>query len=468
MEYSNPNEINHTPELQGASETPEIQIPDLPETAPVSRKENKRIRRLLAAAAALAVVVSACGITAWSVNRRWEEETARMQSEFETRLSQVQAQLQSQIDAQTPNGTGSASGVTSVVPQTGGLTPAQVYAQNVNSVVAVSNFVADSRRGQEGTMLQGMGSGFFISGDGYIITNYHVIENADKLTITTHGGEEYEAQLIGSDEINDIALLKVEAQGIKPAVIGSSDALLVGDMVVAIGNPLGELTATATVGYVSGKDRSVSTDGTIINMLQTDAAINSGNSGGPLFNMQGQVIGITTAKYSGSSASGASIEGIGFAIPINDVLHMIDDFKEYGYLRNQAYLGVTVLNLGQDTATLYSLPTGSYVQGMVKGGCAEKAGIQPADIIIAIGEFPVDGNAALTSTLRRFHAGDTTTVTVYRAGQELTLTITFDERPQNAGLEDSRPLEENEMPENGSYDEWYDYFDRHFGLPERP
>jgi serine protease Do len=105
---------------------------------------------------------------------------------------------------------------------------------------------------------------------------------------------------------------------------------------------------------------------------------------------------------------------------------------------------------------------------MVKGGCAEKAGIQPADIIIAVGEFPVDGNAALTSTLRRFRAGDTTTVTVYRAGQELTLTITFDERPQNAGLEDSRPLEENEMPENGSYDEWYDYFDRHFGLPERP
>jgi serine protease Do len=235
-------------------------------------------------------------------------------------------------------------------------------------------------------------------------------------------------------------------------------------MVVAIGNPLGdELASTMTVGYVSGKDRSISTDGTIINMLQTDAAINSGNSGGPLFNMKGEVIGITSAKYSGSSSSGASIEGIGFAIPINDVMGMIDDFMNYGYLRNQAYLGVSVMDMDASTARMYSLPTGSYVQEVVEGGSAHRAGVLPQDIIIAIGEYSISGNSSLTTTLRRFSAGDTTTITVYRAGAEITLDITFDERPQDLNAQSTQPLDPGEMPDTGSYDEWYEYFSRYFG-----
>ena len=414
-------------------------------------------KRIAAGAAAVALVAGSCAITAGFVNRRWEDRTAQMEQHFQTQLNQMQTQIaQSGYTGVSVSGTGT----------TDGLSVTQVYAGNVNSVVAVSNYVTVSDRwgtSTGGTALAGTGSGFIISQDGYVMTNYHVVEGAEKLTVTTHMGEEHTAQLVGSDEINDVALLKLDVTGLDPVEIGSSSDLLVGDMVIAIGNPLGELTATATVGYVSGKDRSVSTDGTLINMLQTDAAINSGNSGGPLFNMKGQVIGITTAKYSGSSSSGATIEGIGFAIPIDDVMGMVEDFKSYGYLRGQAYLGVTVMNMESSTAQMYNLPVGPYVQTVVKGGSADKAGVLPQDIIIAVGEYPVDSNATLTSTLRRFSAGDSTTITVFRSGAEVVLPITFDERPQNVSVESTEPIAEGEMPETGSFDEWFDYFNRYFG-----
>ena len=432
----------------------------------VKQKKEKKApsglgRKIAAGAAALALVIGSCAVTAGLVNRRWEERTAQLEQTFQDQMNQLQFALQTQI-AQSGQSGISVSGTVS----TGGLSTTQVYAQNVNSVVAVSNYASATDRwgtSTGGTYLAGTGSGFIISEDGYVITNYHVVNGADELTVTTHLGEEYDAELIGSDEINDVALLKLDADGLDPVEIGSSDDLLVGDMVIAIGNPLGELTATATVGYVSGKDRSVTTDGTMINMLQTDAAINSGNSGGPLFNMKGQVIGITTAKYSGESSSGASIEGIGFAIPIDDVMGMIEDFKSYGYLRNQAYLGVTVMNMDASTASMYNLPVGPYVQTVVEGGSADNAGVLPQDIIIAVGEYEVDSNATLTSTLRRFSAGDSTTITVFRAGAEVVLDITFDERPQDVSVESNEPLEEGEMPETGSFEEWYDYFNRYFG-----
>ncbi len=462
--YANsPYETSFVPPV----EEPASAQPDTTARRKVKEKREKKLstgigRKLAAAAAALAVVAASCGITAWSVNSRWEEKTAQMEESFQTQLAQVQSALQTQIaeSASTINTGISASGTGT----TDGLTPTQVYAQNVNSVVAVSNYaLVSSGRGGSSEQLAGTGSGFIISEDGYVMTNYHVVEGASSVSITTHLGEEYQATLVGSDEVNDVALLKVEATGLDPVEIGSSSDLLVGDMVIAIGNPLGELTATATVGYVSGKDRIVATEGTMINMLQTDAAINSGNSGGPLFNMKGQVIGITTAKYSGSTTSGASIEGIGFAIPIDDVMGMVEDFKTYGYLRNQAYLGVSVMDMDSSTASMYNLPVGSYVQSVVEGGSADRAGVQPQDIIIGIGEYTVDGNTSLTTTLRRFSAGDTTTITVYRAGAEVTLDITFDERPQTIEDSSTDPTEAGEMPNTGSYDEWYEYFRRYFG-----
>ena len=197
-------------------------------------------------------------------------------------------------------------------------------------------------------------------------------------------------------------------------------------------------------------------------MIQTDAAINSGNSGGPLFNMQGEVVGITTAKYSGSTSSGASIEGIGFAIPIDDVMDLVDDLMEYGYVTNQAYLGVYLEEMDANVAQAYGLPSGPRVQSVVEGSCAETAGIQAGDIIIGLGDQEVSSYSDLTYALRNFKAGDTTTIQVYRSGQELTLNITLDEKTvENDPSQTEQPS--GEMPEDGSYEEWYNYFAPFFG-----
>lgn len=427
---------------------------------PAKKALPKPGKRILAALLSLAVLGGSCGITAALVNARWEKEVAQLESEMEGKLNA----LENKLDEAAAIGSGTSISGTPVSAE--GLTPGQVYAMNVPSVVSIGNYATVTTGGyfMPGTtseQLVSSGSGFILTEDGYVVTNYHVVEGSERLTVTTYGGEEYDAQLIGHDQLNDVALLKVEVTGLNAVAVGSSDDLIVGDQVVAIGNPLGELTSTQTVGYISGKDRSVTTDGSIINMLQTDAAINSGNSGGPLFNMKGEVVGITTAKYSGSSASGASIEGIGFAIPIDDVLGMIEDLRDYGYIKNQAYLGVMVAqDMDATTSAMYGLPAGAYVSSVEPGGAAEKAGIMPQDIIIAVGEYEVGSRTELTVVLRRFSAGDTSTITVFRSGQELELTITFDEKPQDTAVEEETLP--GEMPENGSYEEWYNYF---FGNP---
>jgi len=196
-------------------------------------------------------------------------------------------------------------------------------------------------------------------------------------------------------------------------------------------------------------------------MIQTDAAINPGNSGGPLFNMAGEVVGITTAKYSGTTNSGASIEGIGFAIPIDDVLSMIDDLVEYGYVTG-AYLGVTVRNTDEAAAAMYNLPSGAYVDSVVEGGSADRAGVQPKDIIIDLGGHTVTNVTTLTRALRNFKAGDTTSITVIRSGMQLELTITLDEKPREMTTV-TTPEADPSMPSEGNYDDWYEFFRRYFG-----
>lgn len=426
--------------------------------------------RVVAAALACAIVggVGGGALTAHLVDSKWEKTTEELQSSF-------QSQLDDLANAQNAIQHGNGSGATvDTVSNPGALTPAQVYAQNVQSVVAITNQgVKNGTFGQES--FTGTGSGFILTADGYVLTNHHVIDGAQTITVTLYDGTEYTARLVGSDSISDVALLKIEAENLPAVTIGDSDGLDVGDQVAAIGNPLGELTSTQTVGYVSAKDRSVNTDGTILNMLQTDAAINSGNSGGPLFNMNGEVVGITTAKYSGSTSSGASIEGIGFAIPINDVMDLVDDLMEYGYITGQAYLGVTIntQDLDAATAAAYGLPLGARVQSVTEGSCADKAGLQAGDIITALGDEEVSGYSDLLYALRNFGAGDTTTVSVFRSGQELTLNITFDEKTadtptgpvQETQPEESTQPEENsgEMPDSGSYEDWYNYFFPFFG-----
>ena len=352
-----------------------------------------------------------------------------MEHQYRSELNDLQAQLDAlKPEVSLPSGTAAQEG----------MTPGQLYQSCADSVVAISTTV-------EATGFYGpasgtaSGSGFILSEDGYVVTNYHVVENATEIQVTLHDGTEFAAELVGKDSSNDIAVLKMDAQDLPAAQIGSSEALVIGDMVAAIGNPLGELSATQTVGYISGINREVTTDNTIINMIQTDAAINPGNSGGPLFNMRGEVIGITTAKYSGTTDSGASIEGIGFAIPIDDVKGIIADLVDFGYVTG-AYLGVTVENMDAAAASKYSLPIGAYVRSVEPGMAADRAGIQPKDIIVELGGKTVSSITDLTRALRNYKAGDTTTVTLVRGGSQMTLEVTLDEKPQETTQEPSVPV----------------------------
>ncbi|MBE6111388.1 MAG: trypsin-like serine protease, partial [Erysipelotrichaceae bacterium] len=326
------------------------------------------------------------------------------------------------------------------------LTPTEVYEAYVGSTVGISNEGTFTNLFGQVSETASTGSGFIITSDGYIVTNYHVIENAVKLTVTLNNEEQYEAAIIGYDSSNDIALIKIDAADLRPVSIGDSDELRVGETVCAIGNPLGELTNTLTIGGVSALDREVNTDGTPINMMQTDCAINSGNSGGPLFDMNGNVIGITTAKYYGDA-----IEGIGFAIPINDAMRIVADLKEYGYVKGQPYMGVTVMDMNTSTAQLYKLPVGVYVNSVDPGSGAEIAGMQEGDIILALGEYEVVTMSDLMGVLKNFAAGDTTTILIYRTGEELLLTITFDEK-RPAELTQQTAAETPKMP---SVDEFF-------------
>ena len=401
----------------------------------------------LCAVLALALLVGACATTAVVVNEYWETRLDRLEDSFEGRLED----LQKQINNRAPISGGIISAATE------GLTPSQVYAMNVNAVLMIYNQITS----QAGTATA-TGSGFVLTQDGYVVTNYHVVEGNGKLSVQTYDGKVYEAKLIGYDSPNDVALLKVEATGLQPVILGSSNDLIVGDQVVAIGNPLGELTSTLTVGYISAKERDVTTDGFAINMLQTDAAINSGNSGGPLFNMKGEVIGITTAKYSGTSSSGATIEGVGFAIPIDDVSGLLSDLATYGYVTG-AYLGVSVSDVNASAAAYFGMPGGARVELVEAGSAANRAGVQVKDIIVALGEHKVGSVNDLTKALRNFKAGDVTVITVYRSGAEQKLTITLDEKPiqTTAQPEEIKPEEikpEQQLPENGSFEDWLEIF----------
>lgn len=335
------------------------------------------------------------------------------------------------------------------------LTPAQVYAQNVDSVVGIRCASTAQIGGQS---IQGMvsGSGFILSEDGYIVTNYHVVEGGTDISVITQDKTSYPATLVGQDTTADMALLKIEVENLQSVTLGSSESLAIGDMVVAIGNPLSELEATQTVGYISGKNREVSTDNNVVNMLQTDAAINSGNSGGPLFNMCGEVVGITTAKYSGTSSSGASIEGLSFAIPIDEIKSGIEDLRTQGYIRS-AYLGIRGMDVEEAAVEVYGLPKGVYVASVEPDGAAKAAGVQPKDIITALGDTPVTGFHSLARALRLFSAGDETTVTVYRGGQTLVLDITLAERPRQT---EDASASSSSGGEIGP--EWFDYFNRFF------
>ena len=332
------------------------------------------------------------------------------------------------------------------------LTAQEVYGINVDAVCGIATEVTTNVFGQTASTAV-VGSGFVLTEDGYVVTNNHVVEGTDNVSVKLHDGSTYPAEVVGGDSLSDVALLKIEAEGLSHVAVGDSDAIAVGEGCIAIGNPLGELTFTMTGGYVSALPREINISGKPISMFQTDAAINAGNSGGPLFDMAGNVIGITSAKISGITGSGASIEGVGFAIPINEALRVVYDLQEYGYVRGRAFLGVTVKELDAATADTYGLPVGPIVQSVVADSCADKAGIAVKDIILRFNGRMVQTYTQLMSALNKCSAGDEVTLRIYRAGAELDVTLTLDERPEEQTV---RNVEQGDVDNTEEYSYYYD------------
>jgi serine protease Do len=332
--------------------------------------------------------------------------------------------------------TASGSGTSTVAAsKTGTMTPAQIYDMACKQVVGIQSSVTYSNFFGQTTTAAVSGTGFFISTDGYILTNYHVIEDAyqssSKITVLTHDGTSYTATVTGVDSSNDLAVLKIDATNTNAVTMGDSASMSVGDTVYAVGNPMGELQFTMTSGMVSALDRAVTTSEytSAINMFQIDAAINEGNSGGPVYNANGQVIGIVTAKYSSSSTSSStSVEGLGFAIPINDAKTIANDLMTKGYVTGKAYMGVSLdENYSSVYSQYYNLPEGAYVKYVESGSAAAKAGIAAGDIITKVDSKSISSYSDLTSAVKQYHSGDTATITLYRSGKTMTVTITFDE-----------------------------------------
>lgn len=314
------------------------------------------------------------------------------------------------------------------------MTASQVYAANVNSTVGITTSVTTNYFGFRTTM-PASGSGFILTENGYIVTNYHVVENAGKITVTTYDNTAYEATLAGYDESNDLAILKIDGKGLTPVVLGDSDQMNVGDSVIAIGNPLGELTFSLTSGSVSALKREVTINNTAMTLIQTDCAINSGNSGGALFNTHGEVIGITNAKYSGSSSS-ASIDNIGFAIPMNSVRDIIESIVKNGYI-TKPYIGVFIYDLGSEYQ-MFGL-TGAAVGQVEEGGPAAAAGIQPNDIITKVNGTEISGTSELKSVLSGKKDGEILTLTIYRQGETMEVEVKLAMRRQSALPETNTP-----------------------------
>ena len=332
-------------------------------------------------------------------------------------------------------------------------TAAEVYAENVNSTVGITTSITTNYWGYQ-TTSAASGSGFILTEDGYLLTNYHVVEGSNSIKATAYDGTAYDAALIGYDASNDIAVLKIDAQGLTPVVLGDSNSLNVGDPVIAIGNPLGELTFSLTQGAISALDREITlSGGTTMNLLQTDCAINSGNSGGALFNLYGEVVGITNAKYSSNALSEASIDNIGFAIPINSVRSIVKSIIENGYIA-KPYIGVTVTDVSEETQS-YGLPKGAAIKSVVADSPAEKAGLQTNDIITAVNGEAISGKSDLVKYIQAANVGDKLKLTVYRQGQTLDLTVEIGEQVQSATGENT----DEQQPTEGQ-----DFFPWGFGF----
>jgi len=301
----------------------------------------------------------------------------------------------------------------------------------------------------------GTGTGVIISENGYIVTNAHVIYDseygagiADSVSVLIGDDKTYDAEVIGYDVDCDLAVLKIDEKGLTPAEFGNSDELKLGESVIAIGNPLGfDLKNTVTGGMISGLDRDITINDKAMNLIQTDAAINSGNSGGPLINKYGQVIGINSSKMSSSySTSGASIEGIGFAIPSNLTSSIIEDLMKYGYVTGKPQLGISCQDVTETVSKMYDMPVGIYIYSVTEDSAADKAGLKKGDIIVGIGDKKVTTAAELTAEKNKHSAGDDVEIKFIRDGKEKTVKVTLDEQTHEDKNENNDKDEDSDKP----------------------
>ncbi len=346
--------------------------------------------------------------------------------------------------------------------------PAEVYASTVNSTVSINTASSSTNVFGQTTQTASSGSGFIITQDGYIVTNYHVVNGANTIKVTLYNGDTYDATLVGGDSDYDVAVLKINAAGLTPVTLGSSADVNVGDSVLAIGNPLGELTFSMSGGYVSSCNRAINVDGTPFNMIQVDCSINPGNSGGPLMNLYGEVVGIVSAKY--STYSSTTVEGLGFAIPIDDVKSIITDIMENGAVTDKAYMAVTVGTMNAQLAAQYSfdIDQGVFVYSVVSGGAGDKAGLRLGDVITKMDDTTLTSRQDLSAALKGYRAGDTATLTVYRSGSYITTQITFDQQPQITGTDTEDNSSQSGDNGYGGYsgqipENWQDFYNYFFG-----
>jgi len=298
------------------------------------------------------------------------------------------------------------------------LSVVDVVAATKNSVVEITTEMV-STYGRMGQFIStGAGSGIVISSDGYIVTNNHVVEDAKTITVRLNDKSEYIATLVGTDPKTDLAIIKIEASGLQPAVFGYSGTLMVGETTIAIGNPLGELGGTVTTGIISALDREITIDGETMSLLQTDASINPGNSGGGLFNLNGELIGIVNAKTSGSD-----IEGLGFAIPIDKAKSVIEQLITYGYVTGRVDTGFVLIDIQDARATsLYRVSkTGLYIS------TSSNSDFHNGDIIVAINGHPVVNLSDFTKLIDTYSVGDMIKITVERNGERITRALTLQE-----------------------------------------
>ena len=434
-------------------------------TAPPKREKAKKSHRGAKTAGIIAACLACAILGGTAAGFAVPKLTERFSAAQEETASVTRGSDGTVISVAAPTATPQVT--TSVVTGGSELSATEIYYDlAVKQTVAITTEITYTNVWGNTTSGAVKGSGFILSPDGYIMTNYHVIEDAVAggydIEVLLYDGTKYIANVVGYAEDDDVAVLKIDAEGLNAVTIGDSDSLLVGQSVYAVGNPLCELEFSMASGMVSATDREITTSENgrtkTITMFQIDAPINSGNSGGPVYNSRGEVVGIATAKYSSTG-----VEGLGFAIPINDAVTLAHDLITDGYVRGRAYLGIGVDTVTAAAAQYYGLVEGAIVTSVTEDSAAAKAGLRESDIIVSLGDTEIKSREDLISAKKDFHAGDTTELRVYRGGEYVTLHITFDEEvPEENSAENDReqgaqnPSGDNQVP--GDFDDFYDFF----------